>query len=210
MWWTHTGNCKKLPPVLAYAVALLQSLTLLEKLMKTNYAAVLIKPDAIRDALDEAILKDIKNSTSAKTIFRKLWMVSGNTVPLIYPEWITRPEFPSMIFNVTQGHSLFVIIEGSNDIYAELTRTKGKMNKDGLRLKYRTHSIEEWQALGYTEQKLQNKIAENRLHTTDDICETTLLCSLAMNHHEIASLEKKFPILVSKIRRHTAIQIWTE
>lgn len=177
--------------------------------MKTDYAAILIKPDAIRDALDEAILRDIREIVSIQPIFRKLWRISTNIVPLIYPEWINRPEFPSMVFNITQGHSLLVIVKGSETIHSELIRVKGKMNKGGLRLKYRRHSIEEWQMLGYSGQKLLHKVAENRLHTTDTREETTLLCSLSMNLHEITSLAKEHPVFAGEIRRHTAVQVWT-
>lgn len=180
-----------------------------EENMNINYAVILIKPDAIRDSLDEVILKDILNSASVAPIFRKLWKVPPAIVAHIYPEWISRPEFPAMVFNITQGHSLFIIVKGSETIYSELIRIKGKMNKGGLRLKYRTHSIEEWQALGYFGEDLHRKIAENRLHTTDTRRETTFLCSLSMDPHEIKTLEMKHPVLANEIRRHTALQVWT-
>lgn len=174
-----------------------------------QYAVVLIKPDAIRDLLDEMILRDLQEGACVIPIFRKLWKVDEPTARLIYPAWINRSEFPSMVRNITQDASLFVIVRGGNSIYEELTRVKGKMNKGGLRLKYRTHSIEEWQEMGYSGRELQNKIAENRLHTTDNLEETIDLCVLAMSYYDINTIEQVAPTLSIHIRRRRALQTWT-
>jgi len=171
-----------------------------------QYAVVLIKPDAIRDILEELILKDLRKDAHVIPIFRKFWKVTENLTKLMYPAWLAKQEFPSMVHNITQGNSLFVVVSGNRHIYKSLTQTKGKMNQGGLRLKYRTHSIEEWQSLGCFGRELQNKIAENRLHTTDNFDETVFLCNLALDHYDLATLELTAPSLVASIRRKRTVQ----
>lgn len=172
-----------------------------------NYAAVLVKPDAIRDGLEGKILQDLQKEACVDPVFHKFWKVTKDVVKLIYPTWVERTEFPSMNYNLIQGRSIFVIVCGNHDIYTELTRVKGKMNKNGLRLKYRAHSIEEWQAMGYSGRALQHKIAENRLHTTDNFQETVDLCSLAVNQQDLASIEKTSPMLALAIQQKWASQL---
>ena len=174
-----------------------------------QFAIVLIKPDAIRDVLEEMILQDLQEEARIIPVFRKFWKVTEDLAKLIYPTWIDRLQFPSMVHNITRGHSLFVVVSGDDAIYESLTRVKGKMNKGGVRLKYRTRSIEEWQAMGYAGQGLQNKIAENRLHATDDFDETVFLCTLAMDHYDLASIEPIAPLLAAAIRHKRALQLRT-
>lgn len=174
-----------------------------------QYAVVLIKPDAIRDVLEEMILYNLQKETGAIPVFRKFWRITESLARLIYPSWVERPEFPSMVHNITQGVSLFVIVRGDETIYELLTKVKGKMNQGGLRLRYRTSSIEEWQKLGYSGQELQNKIAENRLHTTDDFTDTILLCNFAMSNHDLTEIELSATSLATAVRLKRAIQPWT-
>jgi hypothetical protein len=164
-----------------------------------TYAAVLIKPDAIRDMLEEAIIHDLQIGADFRIIFRKYWFIQKQIVEFIYPDWVNKPEFPSMTYNLLQGYSLLLVTKGEADIFTNLKKVKGKMNKGGLRLKYRAKSIEEWEALGFSGEALRNKIAENRLHSTDTISETVTLCSLAMNSDEIKILSEIAPSLASLI-----------
>lgn len=177
--------------------------------METKYAVVLIKPDAIRDVLEEMILQDLREGALVDSVFRKLLKINENLAKLIYPTWVEKPEFPSMVHNITRGNSLFVVVRGDNTIYESLRRVKGKMNQGGLRLKYRTHSIEEWQALGYVGRELRNRIAENRFHTTDDLNETISLCALVMNHQDIETIKSVAPLLAIAIHDKIAVQPWT-
>ncbi len=94
--------------------------------MANNYAVVIIKPDAIRDGLTIPILKDLEREAVVIPVFCKLWKITAKTVRLIYPEWIKRFEFPSMTYNLTQGSSLFVIVQGETNIYESLKQVKGK------------------------------------------------------------------------------------
>jgi nucleoside diphosphate kinase len=166
-----------------------------------TYAAVLIKPDAIRDILEEAIIRDLRAEANVRIIFRKYWFVQKQMVGIIYPDWISKPEFPSMTHNMLQGQSLLLIAKGESDIYTTLKRVKGKMNQGGLRLKYRTKSIEEWGSLGFSGEGLKNKIAENRIHSTDTIDETVALCSLAMSSADVKELTEIAPLLAHLIWR---------
>lgn len=169
--------------------------------MKAEYAVVLIKPDAVRDILEEMIIRDLRVGAGIRVIFRKYWHIKRHITPLIYPDWVDKLEFPAMTNNLMQGPLLFLVVERHGDVYASLRETKGKMNQGGLRLKYRTRSIEEWQALGYSGQALRDKIAENRLHTTDNLAETVSLCSLAMRSSDIEEICTVAPVLGNLIRR---------
>ncbi|MCX6784524.1 MAG: hypothetical protein NTV81_01125 [Candidatus Komeilibacteria bacterium] len=177
--------------------------------MDKHWAIILIKPDAVRDVLEEMILNDLREGTFIEIIFRKYWFVTRATACLLYADWVDKPQFPAMVHNLTSGQSLLVIAQGDADIYASLRQVKGKMNQGGLRLKYRTRSIEEWESLGYSGSELQNRIAENRLHTTDDFQDTIQVCSLALENHEIDALNLIAPRLSSSIRQRRALQIRT-
>jgi len=170
-----------------------------------QYAVLLIKPDAVRDVLEKMIIEDILKGQEIKPIFLKYLKLEEEIIPIIYPDWKDKPEFPSMVHNLISGISLFVILQGNSNIFTSLTKIKGKMNQGGLRLKYRTYSIEEWNLSGYSGEKLQHKIAENRLHTTDNLEETVRMCSLLMNCHEVERLNAKAPALASNIKRMFSI-----
>jgi len=171
-----------------------------------QYAVVLIKPDAVNDILDGLILQDIQNQTGATPIFRKFWKITEESVELIYPRWIDRPEFPSMVHNLTFGESLLIVVSGEDDLYKSLRQVKGRTNVSGLRLKYRLRSNDEWKALGYSGESLRRRIGKNRLHTTDDFEETVKLCSLALTCRDLLELELTAASLVSAIRRRKALQ----
>ncbi|MDP2630720.1 MAG: nucleoside-diphosphate kinase [Candidatus Uhrbacteria bacterium] len=166
-----------------------------------RYAVVLIKPDAIRDVLEERILRDLQEEALVTPVFRKFWKVTADIAELLYPEWIERLVFPAMLYNITQGESLFVVVRGDDTMYQSLARVKGKMNQGGLRLKYRAHSIEEWRELGYSGRDLENKIAENRLHTTDTFEEAVFLCKLAFTSDDLAVIRSVAPRLAQAVRR---------
>lgn len=164
-----------------------------------QFAVVLIKPDALRDFLEEPILRDLRAETGMSIIFRKMWLVTRELTKLLYPAWVNRSEFSAMVNNITQGNSLFLIVAGGPDIYGSLIRAKGKMNKGGLRLKYRTFSVEELEAMGYEGNSLRNKAAENRLHTTDDFADTVYLCNLALSSNDLSVIEHIAPRLFQEI-----------
>lgn len=174
--------------------------------METEYAVVVIKPDAVRDCLELILLKEIREGAGVDVAFQKYWPFSAWQVDLIYPEWLQRPEFPAMKRNLTMGPSLFAVVCGKPGAYARLKAVKGKMNAGGLRLKYRTRSIEEWKLLGLSGEALRDKVAENRLHTSDGPDDTALLCSLAMRPQEIEEADVRFPSLARAIRRRMSLQ----
>lgn len=174
--------------------------------METSYAVLLIKPDAVRDILEEVLIQDICLSANVEVIFRKYWKINNETARLIYPEWVERQEFTSMAYNITQGYSLFTLVSGSWNIYESLKRVKGKMNCGGIRLKYRTHSIDEWISLGYLGRDLQNKVAENRIHTTDNLSDTLFLCALALDPDDVSLLEKIAPQFILNLHSKMSLQ----
>lgn len=164
--------------------------------MDTQYAIILIKPVALKYGLDELLLQNIRNSTSAEPVFRKLWWPSKEQAARVYPELSGTPEFSMAVRSIVRGHSLFVIVQGSTSLYSDLTTAKGPIKgKSGLRYKYRT---------------CPSGSTGDLLHTTDTVNETVHLCSMAMKYYELNSLEERHSVLASRIRRHTALQVRTE
>lgn len=49
-----------------------------------QYAVILIKPDAIRDVLEEMILRDLQEEALAVPVFRKFWKITEDLARLIY------------------------------------------------------------------------------------------------------------------------------
>ncbi len=166
-----------------------------------EYVAIVIKPDAVRDVLEHVILERIFTETGYTPFFLKYWQVDPVFVPAIYPDWVYKPEFPGMAYNITQGASLLCLIkDATQQLFTRVSCSKGKMNAGGIRLSYRMHSIVEWKVLGYSGWELEKKIAENRLHSTDSTAETIALCALALNPSELNALGASEPEFVAKIK----------
>lgn len=159
-----------------------------------NLAVVLLKPDSVRDNIQRSILVDLcTGAPSMKVVLKKDWLIPECMIPHMYPDWIYKREFPAMKRNLLQGFSEFYLVTGEQTIYQELIKTKGKMNKGGIRLKYRQHSIEEWIEMGYSGERLDDKIAENRIHTTDTFEECMVMCNLALARHEKVLIVNEYP-----------------
>lgn len=155
-----------------------------------EYAAILIKPDAVRDVLDALILDEIQQSVRCSFVFRKMWVIKSDTVGELYPTWTSRTVYPFMVQVLTAGPSLLCVVAGADDLFDSLRAVKGKMDRGGLRLKYRTYSIEEWSSRGTTGDRLRLRMSENRIHTVDSFDETVHVCSLALSPSERASLTR--------------------
>jgi nucleoside diphosphate kinase len=94
--------------------------------LESQFAAVLIKPDAVRDCLELMILEEIKAATGVEVAFRKFWRAEGWHAGVIYPEWLHRPEFPAMKRNLIMGPSMLVVVKAGHDIFARLKSVKAR------------------------------------------------------------------------------------
>ncbi len=56
----------------------------------------------------------------------------------------------------------------NTDIWEVLRQLKGRMDTGGIRKRFCYHSKDELVLMGYKGLSLQDKLAENRLHTPDD------------------------------------------
>lgn len=169
--------------------------------MAVDYGAVIITPDAIRDGLSQIISDDITRETNAQIIWRKCWHLKVGDVHSIYPKLVHRPFFPSLVRNITSASSLVLILEGE-DAHKWLIEVKGRhhvregrMEISGLRAAYQNRSVQEWRALGLRGKRLMDRIFEFRFHTSDNLEETAVICSLCMENQEISALAAYAPIL---------------
>ena len=64
------------------------------------------------------------------------------------------------------------------DIWEVLRKLKGRMDTGGIRNKFRYHSKDELILMGYKGLSLQDKLAENRLHTPDDAEQAAAIVAL--------------------------------
>lgn len=174
--------------------------------MSEEYAIVIITPDAVQDKLEEAIIRDLIKEDQNQIIWRKYWKIEKEIVKTIYPRMINKPFYSSIVRNMTLGTSLFLLVKGK-DIYNRLREIKGEFRKfngkiktSGLRFKYRTQSIKKEVVVDYKDKKLLDRIFKFRLHTTDNLKETAIICLLCMNPSEIEKLKNIAPTLYSKIK----------
>lgn len=161
--------------------------------MSPEYAGLVVKPDAIRDSLDPLLLEEVRRTTGCLVAYRKMFRFYPKDAEILYPEWIGRPAFPYMVRNLTAGPSMVFVLKGPCGLRTVLRAVKGKMNLGGLRLKYRTRSIEEWRALGLSEDQVQLRAAENRIHTTDSLEELKMLCGITLTRLEIEDMHQRHP-----------------
>lgn len=182
--------------------------------MPSEYAVIIITPDAIRDGLTESILDDLTSAVHMQIVWRKEWrVVSVDTVFSIYPRIVGRPSCAPVIRTLMAGNCLVMIVSGDN-LYLKLREVKGQIRFNenftevevsGLRLKYRTWLPEELEQLKGNNcdchQAILNKIYEFRVHTTDNLKETAHICHLCMNNAEVTNLKSIAPPLHEEVIR---------
>lgn len=171
--------------------------------MSPEVAVAIIKPDSTRDFLDEMLIEDISN-TGLKVISRKLCKLDENAIKYIYPEKISDPVYPSAVRAMVFGQAMILLIEGEN-VYARLKQVKGKMDKNGIRHKYCTHTVEDLKAAGYEGRRLQDRLAENRFHSSDTLEESALILVHCMCYKDREFLKDIAPQLYETTRKITAL-----
>ncbi len=174
--------------------------------MNEDYVALVITPDSIRDGLEYAILTDIFTAVTAEILWTKEWYITTpDTVLKIYPNLPGRISFASVIKTMMLGKCLVLLLRGIC-LYQQLKEVKGRIAfvgehvmVTGLRHKYRNWTDQELITLGCTSQTALDKIFEFRLHTTDTLQETALLCTMCMSEKDYIWLHTTAPPLYKAI-----------
>lgn len=156
-----------------------------------GYAIVILKPDSVRDGLEANMIQDLRRA-EIEVLWGKYWQVPSEAVSLIYPKEVGKSTYSSTKRALTFGPSLILLVRGT-DIYNHLTVVKGKMDKGGIRGRYCEKSKEELIEMGYSGKRLQDRLAENRLHSADDLQETIIVCSLCMTSFDKRQIREIAP-----------------
>ena len=69
--------------------------------MKTEYAVVIITADAVRDALEETILKDLRVAVPFRILLKKYCHINQETVGVMYRKIRQKPYYSSVVRNMT-------------------------------------------------------------------------------------------------------------
>ncbi|MFH1129644.1 MAG: nucleoside-diphosphate kinase [Patescibacteria group bacterium] len=168
----------------------------------TEYCSLIITPDAVCRGQSENILKDILDITSARIVWRAYCRVQETAVCLLYPHKIYKPYFRSLVKCYVAGESLIVLLAGRKGLAQTVKELKGRfyVNKNGsldvsgLRLKY---------GASITNRQTQDggeEILEFRIHCSDNVDETALICALFMNDLDYSSLEDKIRSKIEKLK----------
>src|SRR6266481_5455804 len=141
-------------------------------------ATVLIKPDAIIDALENRIIDDIETTTGLRVIWKRYWQLSESDCRTIYPLSTEKPIFRFMLGNLIQGPSMILLVQGIEPI-SVLNNVKGtNVPGSGLRLRYRQCTQAELEQRADNLEFIYKLKSENRIHVPDTNEEAALLCSL--------------------------------
>ena len=134
-----------------------------------QYGLVILKPDSIRDDLENNIIRCLEEG-GLKIIWREYWQIRSEVAHIIYPKEVAEPTYSSRVKAITFGLSMVVVVKNltNTDIWEVLQKLKGRMDAGGIRKRFCYHSKNELILMGYKGLSLQDKLAENRLHTPDN------------------------------------------
>lgn len=134
-----------------------------------QYGLVILKPDSVRDGLENDIIGCLEEG-GLEIVWKAYWQIRPEIAQIIYPKEVLDPTYSSRIKAISFGPSMVTVVKSSTntDIWEVLRQLKGRMDTDGIRKKFCYHSKDELILMGYDGLSLQDKLAENRLHTPDD------------------------------------------
>jgi|GEM_PF-5552473 len=134
-----------------------------------QYGLVILKPDSIRDSLENDIIRCLEEG-GLEIVWKEYWQIRPEIVQRIYIKEAADPIYSSRVRAISFGPSMVVIVKNpiNTDIWEVLRQLKGRMDTDGIRKKFCSYSKSELILMGYDGQSLEDKLAENRLHTPDD------------------------------------------
>ena len=144
-----------------------------------QYGLVILKPDSIRDSLENDIIRSLEEG-GLEIVWKEYWQIRPEIVQTIYPKKMAEPTYFSIARAISFGPSMIIVVKNSTnaDIWEVLRQLKGRMDTDGIRKKFCYHSKSELMLMGYEGLPLQDKLAENRLHTPDDAEEAVAILAL--------------------------------
>lgn len=170
-----------------------------------DYAGIVITPDSIRDGLDSAIISDLFAVVPAEVLWKQSWLPTKEAILQLYPKLHGKISFASVLRTMLLGESIVIIACGYN-LYGQLKEVKGRIVfKDnqvvvtGLRYKYRSWREEDLVRLGPKSQAILDLIFEYRLHTTDSLRDTAILCLLCMDEVGLSNLCMLAPPLYNEV-----------
>ncbi len=161
-----------------------------------EYVCVFLKPDAVRDHLEDLILHDLLEITNVSIILQKYVQFTEEKVKIIYPFLMDDPIMPYLVVNYLQDQSLFLIVKGEHAVKL-LVKAKGQVWIGGIRKKYCTMHLSTMRELGWSEEVIIQKMTETRIHNTDNMQETITACRLFLSPREIEDLKQLDPLLWS-------------
>jgi len=134
-----------------------------------QYGLVILKPDSIRDSLENDIIRCLEER-GLEIVWKEYWQIRPEIVQMIYPKEAVDPIYSSRVRAISLGLSMVIVVKNpiNTDIWEVLRQLKGRMDTDGIRKKFCYHTKDELILMGYDGLSLQDKLAENRLHTPDD------------------------------------------
>lgn len=141
-----------------------------------QYAAVLLKPDAMRDRLEHSIVEDLQ-SAGFEVLLWKYWYVPKECIRVIHPDLDpSDPYLPYMERNYAQGLSLVLLVcyAEKEDIHIVLRRLKGSAEIRGsIRFRYCSSVPLYWEDANISFNHLvDRRTVENRIHAPDTAEET--------------------------------------
>ncbi len=170
-----------------------------------EYPVAVLKPDTIRDSLDEVIIAELLQEWITVR-FRKILQISEPQVLSIYPERVNSSRYKYMVHSLTHGTSMLLLLSGDN-AYSRVNVIKWNWNKWWLRQKYLFYDRERLTEMWFSWEALQFKLAENRIHSCDNDEESALMLSGLLNRHEIDTLKSISPLLYRLTVNKTALSI---
>jgi nucleoside diphosphate kinase len=134
-----------------------------------RYGLVILKPDSIRDGLENNIIRCLEEG-GLEIVWKEYWQIRPEVAHIIYPKEVAEPTYSSRVKAITFGLSMVIVVKNltNTDIWEALRKLKGRMDMGGIRKRFCYHSKDELILMGYKGLSLQDKLAENRLHTPDD------------------------------------------
>lgn len=162
-----------------------------------QYGLVVLKPDSIRDGLENDIIRCLEEG-GLEIVWKEYWQIRPEIVRTIYPKKVAEPTYFSIARAISFGPSMIIVVKNPTnaDTWEVLRQLKGRMDTDGIRKKFCYHSKDELMLMGCEGLPLQDKLAENRLHTPNDAEEAVTILALCREEgisvpsHIVALLEQ--------------------
>jgi len=148
-----------------------------------KFCFVIITPDAIRENIQEKIIKDILQEAGCRVIWRKNVHIEERHVREIYPQHVDRKHFPSIVRNFISGPSLLFLLKSDSncnlpekikEIKGLFDNNDGTLRASGLRAKHGAKIVK----------NESGEIFEFRFHSSENELETKALCNLFLKDGE--------------------------